>query len=82
MLAPVMYGPGLWQAATTSGLDVWRANHGRARDVMCAWPDLAPLAGAMVDLAWFARTALARRCSLREAATSDIEWDGESLPCL
>lgn len=82
MLAPVMYGPGLWQAARTGALGAWRANRARARDVLCAWPDLAPLAGAAVDMAWFARTALARRCSLREAATSDIEWDGEELPCL
>jgi len=82
MLAPVMYGPGLWQAVVTGELGTWHANRRRARDVLCTWPDLAPLAGATVDMAWFARTALASRCSLREAATSDIEWDGEDLPCI
>ncbi|MFJ3058254.1 ATP-grasp domain-containing protein [Herbaspirillum sp. NPDC087042] len=82
MLAPIMYGPGLFKAVTGGQVASWRDDSRRARDVLCAWPDLAPLAGGVVDMACFAANALVRGCSLREAATSDIEWDGEELPCL
>ena len=79
MLAPVMYSAGLAQALAGGGLARWRADARCARDVITAPGDLLPLAGAALDMAWFARTALRQRCSLREAATNDIEWDGEEL---
>lgn len=79
MLAPVMYSAGLVQALAGGNLPGWRADARRARDVITAPGDFLPLAGAALDMAWFAKTALFQRCSLREAATSDIEWDGEEL---
>lgn len=81
MLGAVMHSAGLLQAAGSGALRQWRADAARATDVLAAPGDRLPLAGALVDLAWFARTALRRRCTLREAATRDIEWDGEELAC-
>lgn len=79
MLGPVMYTAGLAQALAAGTLGGWRRDARRAADVLSAPSDNLPLAGAVLDMAWFARTALTRRCTLREAATSDIEWDGEEL---
>jgi hypothetical protein len=44
--------------------------------------DRLPPLGGLVDIAAYAGIALKRGCSLREAATRDIEWDGEDLPDL
>lgn len=79
MLGPVMYAAGLVQSLAGGAVASWRRDAQRARDVITAPGDRLPLAGALLDLAWFAKTALQRRCTLREAATSDIEWDGEDL---
>lgn len=79
MLGPVMYSAGLAQALANGTLANWRRDARRATDVLAAAADRAPLLGGVVDMAWFARTALQRRCTLREAATRDIEWDGEEL---
>jgi len=79
MLAPVMYAAGLLQSIGRRDLKRWRHHIGRAKDVITAPGDHLPIAGAMLDMAWFAKTALLRQCSLREAATRDIEWDGEEL---
>jgi hypothetical protein len=79
MLGPVMYTAGLAQALGSGTLGAWQADLRRARDVLTVPGDRWPMAGALLDLAWFAKTAWRRRCTLREAATSDIEWDGEEL---
>jgi len=79
MLGPVMYSAGLLQSLAGGAVASWRRDARRARDVITAPGDLLPVAGGLLDLAWFAKTALRRRCTLREAATSDIEWDGEDL---
>jgi hypothetical protein len=79
MLGPVMYSAGLAQALAGGGLAGWRRDASQAGDVLTAPGDWLPVAGALLDMAWFAKTALQRRCTLREAATSDIEWDGEEL---
>ena len=44
--------------------------------------DRRPIGGAVLDLVSYARLALAQRCNMREAATQDIEWDGQTLPDL
>lgn len=79
MLGPVMYTAGMAQALGAGKLAAWRKDARRAGDVVTVPGDRRPIAGALLDLAWFARTAWQRRCTLREAATSDIEWDGEGL---
>lgn len=76
MLGPVMYSAGLLNGGSLSD---WRRDARRAGDVVTAPADWLPLAGGLLDLAWFTRAALQRRCTMREAATSDIEWDGEAL---
>jgi hypothetical protein len=79
MLGPVMYSAGVVQSLAGGTVGRWRRDARRASDVMTAPGDCLPVAGALLDMAWFAKTALQRRCTLREAATSDIEWDGEDL---
>jgi hypothetical protein len=79
MLAPIMYTAGLLQSLCIGDLRRWRDHAQRANDVITAPGDFSPVVGALVDMGWFAKTALRRRCTLREAATSDIEWDGEEL---
>lgn len=79
MLAPVMYGAGPLQSLRGGRLAAWRRDAARASDVVTATSDYLPLVGGLVDMTWFAMTAWQRRCTLREAATSDIEWDGEEL---
>lgn len=80
MLGAVMYSAGVAQALAGGGLRAWHRDARDATDVIVAPADRMPIAGGLLDLAWFARTAWQRRCTLREAATSDIEWDGEALP--
>ncbi|GGX87833.1 ATP-grasp domain-containing protein [Massilia dura] len=79
MLAPVMVSAGFAQALAGGRAGQWLRDARGARDVITAPGDRAPAAGALLDMAWFARTAWRQRCTLREAATSDIEWDGEDL---
>ena len=82
MIAPVMLTAGLSGALRSGGLAQWRADWRRATDVISVAGDRAPHAGAMGDLASYVRLAMQRRCSMREAATRDIEWDGEALPAV
>jgi hypothetical protein len=58
----------------------WAHDYRRASDVIGTPGDRGPIAGAIRDLASYARLALAQRCNMREAATQDIEWDGQELP--
>jgi hypothetical protein len=76
---PVMYSAGFAQSLAGGTVGRWRRDAHRANDVITVPGDCLPVAGAVLDLTWLAKTAWQRRCSLREAATSDIEWDGENL---
>lgn len=80
MLAQVMLGPGLAAAIGHGQLPQWWNDYRRAHDVLTDGGDIAPLAGAMADLGAYAWRALRQGGTLRQAATHDIEWDGESLP--
>lgn len=80
MIAPLMLSVGLRDAVRADRLAQWRADWGRATDVISVAGDRSPLAGAVGDLGSYVRLAMQRRCSVREAATRDIEWDGEALP--
>jgi hypothetical protein len=79
MIAALMLSAGLYQATANSTLQRWRHDYRRARDVVTAPGDRLPLAGALLDLCSYSRLAIRQGCNLREAATRDIEWDGECL---
>lgn len=80
MMTPVMLTAGLIAAARDKRVARWWYNFKRARDVLSTSGDARVLAGISADLFSHAARALRRRCSVREATTWDIEWDGEKLP--
>jgi hypothetical protein len=80
MVAAVMLTAGLVTAVRERRLAKWWSDFKRARDVLTEPGDSRPLSGNAVDMVSHALRAGRRRCSLREATTWDIEWDGESLP--
>ncbi|HEX7802213.1 MAG TPA: ATP-grasp domain-containing protein [Pseudoxanthomonas sp.] len=79
MIAALMLSAGLYQAMAGSTLPRWRHDYRRARDVITRRQDRSPLAGGLLDLGSYSRLAIRQGCNLREAATRDIEWDGECL---
>jgi hypothetical protein len=79
MITAVMATSGLWDACRRGKLAAWRRDFARARDVIAPPGDRRPLLGGLADVAAYARLALRQRCSLREAATRDIEWDGQPI---
>lgn len=82
MIASLMLSVGLAQALGSAGLGRWWRDYQRARDVIAVAGDGLPLAGALVDLGAYARIGFIQGCNLRQAATRDIEWDGECLASL
>ncbi|WEN16355.1 ATP-grasp domain-containing protein [Rhodanobacter sp. AS-Z3] len=82
MITAVMLGAGGAQALRTGQLRPWWRDLQRARDVIVVPGDSWPLLGGLLDMASYARIALRDRCSLRQAATCDTEWDGEPLDAL
>jgi predicted ATP-grasp superfamily ATP-dependent carboligase len=80
MIATLMLTAGLTTSARAGRLPQWRRDFMRASDVIAERGDSGPLLGAIADLGLHALRAGRNRCSLREAATRDIEWDGERLP--
>lgn len=79
MIAGLMLSAGLYEAVAKSTLPRWWHDYGRARDVITRPGDRSPFAGALLDLCSYSRLAVQQGCNLREAATRDIEWDGECL---
>jgi len=79
MVGPVMLAAALTPALRTTSLRPWWRDLRRARDVIGVPGDRRPLLGGLADLAAYERLAARQRCSLREASTRDIEWDGEAL---
>jgi hypothetical protein len=82
MLAPVMLTAGFGQALLAGKLRQWWHDFRVARDVLTAGGDNRPLLGGLLDIASYARLAFQQGCTMREAATRDIEWDGECLKSL
>lgn len=80
MIGAVMLSAGLIDACRHRDLRRWSRDYRNAVDVIGVRGDRRPVAGALTDLMSYARLALAQRCNMREAATRDIEWDGEPLP--
>lgn len=79
MIAGLMLSVGLCEAVAKSTLPRWRHDYRRARDVITRPGDRSPFAGALLDLCSYSRLAVQQGCNLRQAATRDIEWDGECL---
>jgi hypothetical protein len=79
MIAPVMASVGLAQALANGRVRAWHRDFLAADDVIGVAGDRAPLAGAAADMGSYLLLSLRQRCTLREAATRDIEWDGETL---
>jgi hypothetical protein len=67
-------------AVRENRLSQWRSDCRRADDVITEPGDRLPLLGNVADLVSHALRAVRGGCSVREAATRDIEWDGEGLP--
>jgi hypothetical protein len=80
MIAAVMGSAGFVQAVRRGNVARWRHDFRRAHDVLSQPGDRAPLLGGLSDMGAFALSALRQRTSIREAATRDIEWDGEPIP--
>ena len=80
MLAAIMLAAGLPQAVAKGELRRWWHDWRRADDVLAQPGDRRPPLGALRDLCAYATLSLRDRCSIREASTRDIEWDGETLP--
>lgn len=79
-IAALLLSAGVETAIRNGQVAQWLRDVRRADDVVSVPGDrLPPMAGAVADLASYARIAWRRRCNLREAATRDIEWDGEPL---
>jgi hypothetical protein len=79
MLGAIMLGAGLPRALRAGTLGEWWRDWRRATDVLARPGDRRPLAGALLDMAGFARIARRSGISVRAASTCDIEWDGEAL---
>lgn len=79
MIAAVMASAGLASSIRSLEAAHWWRDWQRARDVIGVAGDARPLAGALLDLGSHARLALRGRCSLRQAATRDCEWDGDPI---
>ncbi|WP_028101328.1 hypothetical protein [Pseudoduganella violaceinigra] len=79
MIAPVMASVGLGQALASGRIAAWRRDFLAADDVIGVTGDRVPLVGAVADIGSYLLLSRRQRCTLREAATRDIEWDGEAL---
>ncbi|MFZ6643848.1 ATP-grasp domain-containing protein [Undibacterium sp. TC4M20W] len=79
MLAAIMLSAGLVQAVQKRKLRAWWADYQAAGEVIGIAQDRLTLLGALADMSSFALMAWQQKCSMREAATRDIEWDGQEL---
>lgn len=79
MLSSVMLLAGGMQALRAGGAGSWWRDARRARDVIAEAGDRRPVLGGLVDVCLHARTAVTAKCTVREASTRDIEWDGRAL---
>jgi hypothetical protein len=74
-----MASAGLAQALANGRVKAWRDDFLAADDVIGVPGDRLTLAGAAADMGSYLLLSRRQRCTLREAATRDIEWDGEAL---
>ncbi|HTD29252.1 MAG TPA: ATP-grasp domain-containing protein [Xanthomonadaceae bacterium] len=82
MLGTVMLFAGGFQAIRSRKIAAWWRDYKQAVDVVATADDRLPLVGGVVDLASYACLAMRNRCSLRQAATQDVEWNGQPMATL
>jgi len=82
MISAVMLVAGGAQALRDSRVGLWWQDFRRGVDVIAAPRDPLPFFGGLLDFGSYARLAVQNRCNLRQAATCDIEWDGDPLAAL
>ncbi len=82
MIAVLMATAGVQDALRRRRPRAWADDWRRADDVISVAGDRLIPIGSLVDMAAYGRLALRQGCTLREAATRDIEWDGEPLQAL
>ena len=80
MFAAIMVSVGLLTALRARRVGEWRADWRRAGDVLTEKGEIAPTLGGLLDIGSHAWRASTQKCSIREASTRDIEWDGQELP--
>jgi len=79
MLGSAMAVYGLTQAIRRRALGTFIRDCWRARDVVFQWSDPLPTLMMPMAFAEIVGVALRERCKLTEAATFDIEWNGEPM---
>jgi hypothetical protein len=80
MIAPVMLTAGLVQSLASGRFAEWQQDFRNADDVIAPAGDYQPFFGAVADSGACFIKSLRQKCTMREASTRDIEWDGEPLP--
>ncbi|HWW04440.1 hypothetical protein [Collimonas sp.] len=75
---PTALTAGLMQALQNGSLRHWWQDFRAASDVLMTGGDQAPVFGGAADIASYMQLAFREKCTLREAATRDIEWDARS----
>lgn len=80
MFSAIMVSMGLLAALRTRRLGEWLADWRRASDVLSNEGEIAPTLGGLLDIGSHSLRAISQKCSVREASTRDIEWDGQELP--
>jgi hypothetical protein len=80
MHSAIMLSVGLFAALQKRRYGEWLGDWRRASDVLLGSGEIAPTLGGLLDLGSHSWRAFSQRCSVREASTRDIEWDGQELP--
>lgn len=79
MFSAIMISMGLPAALRTRRLGEWLGDWRRASDVLIDGGEIAPTLGGLLDIGSHSWRAISQKCSVREASTRDIEWDGQEL---
>lgn len=77
MLSAAMLTYGFLQACRGRRLGEWLHAYASSRDAVFRRGDARPAAEQLRLFGWLRRVAIRRGVTLQEAATSDIEWNGE-----
>ncbi|KEQ27765.1 hypothetical protein ET33_13910 [Paenibacillus tyrfis] len=76
MLGVPMLACGLTESRSWRAFAAWLSKYAAARDVVFRWSDPRPFAEQLFLLLELRRAASARKQTLMEASTGDIEWNG------
>lgn len=76
-MLPMMMSYGIGNMLRNKNASKWISTLKLGSDVIGAPKDRAPVIGAIVDTVMFGLTGRKNKCSLTQATTIDIEWNGE-----